>query len=81
MSKKLIYLDDALRAMPALEMCSRALMSLETVDARPITHGSWIKLGETDFQCSVCGFRFTSGDSIEMFPYCRCGASMTYDKE
>jgi hypothetical protein len=38
--------------------------------------GRWKLLGETDYKCSVCGFRFTSGDPIEMFPYCRCGAKM-----
>ena len=38
--------------------------------------GRWEPMGETDYKCSVCGFRFTSGDPIEMFPYCRCGAKM-----
>lgn len=38
--------------------------------------GRWELMGETDYKCSVCGFRFTSGDPIEMFPYCRCGAKM-----
>lgn len=47
-----------------------------TIDAEPIKHGYWIKLGESDFKCSKCGFRFTSGDDISMFPYCRCGAKM-----
>ena len=28
------------------------------------------------YKCSVCGFRFTTADHIEMFPYCRCGAKM-----
>ena len=31
--KRLIYLEDALRVMPALEMCTRALLKLPTVDA------------------------------------------------
>jgi len=38
--------------------------------------GRWELMGEADYKCSVCGFRFTSGDPIEMFPYCRCGAKM-----
>lgn len=31
--KRLIYLEDALAVMPALEMCTRALRKLPTVDA------------------------------------------------
>lgn len=38
--------------------------------------GRWELMGEADYKCSVCGFRFTSGDPIEMFPYCRCGCKM-----
>ena len=38
--------------------------------------GRWERTGEADYKCSVCGFRFTSGDPIEMFPYCRCGCKM-----
>ena len=39
-------------------------------------YGRWVQLGITDFQCSRCGFRFTSGDPIAMFSHCRCGAKM-----
>ena len=83
MSKKLIYLDDALRAMPALEMCSRALKSLETIDARPVTHGYWIE-EYMHIRCSVCGATYS--DEIvfmnrnfknEPLPYCpNCGSKM-----
>lgn len=45
-------------------------------DAEPVRHGRWKKMGEADYKCSVCGFRFTTADHIEMFPYCRCGAKM-----
>ena len=47
-----------------------------TVDAEPVRHGRWEKMGEADYKCSLCGFRFTTADHIEMFPYCRCGAKM-----
>jgi hypothetical protein len=50
----------------------RSALSFETL--RP--KGRWELMGEADYKCSVCGFRFTSGDPIEMFPYCRCGAKM-----
>ena len=83
MAKKLIYLDDALRVMPALEMCRRALQSLETVDARPVVHGYWIE-EYTHIRCSVCGATYS--DEImfmnrnfknEMLPYCpNCSAQM-----
>ena len=45
-------------------------------DFAPVVHGRWVKLGEADYKCSVCGFRFTSGDPIELFTHCRCGAKM-----
>lgn len=83
MAKKLIYLDDALRVMPALEMCRRALKSLETVEARPVIHGYWIE-EYTHIRCSVCGATYS--DEIvfmnrnfknESLPYCpSCGAQM-----
>lgn len=38
----------------------------------------WIKHGEADYECSNCGFRFTSPDPIEAFPYCRCGCKMYF---
>ena len=41
-----------------------------------VKHGRWEQMGESDYKCSVCGFRFTSSDPIAMFPYCRCGARM-----
>ena len=47
-----------------------------TVDAVPVVHGQWEQVAEADYKCSVCGFRFTAGDPISMFPYCRCGAKM-----
>lgn len=38
--------------------------------------GYWERLGEADYKCSECGFRFTSSDPISMFRYCRCGVKM-----
>lgn len=51
-----------------------------TIDAVPVVHGRWEKLGEADYKCSVCGFRFTSGDPIELFTHCRCGAKMDLEE-
>lgn len=49
---------------------------IQVVQAEPVRHGEWIKLDECDYQCSECGFRFTSADPISKFEYCRCGARM-----
>ena len=50
-----------------------------TVDAVEVVHAKWEQMGEADYKCSVCGFRFTSADPISMFQYCRCGAKMDGD--
>jgi hypothetical protein len=52
------------------------IVTVPTVDAVEVVHGRWELMGEADYKCSVCGFRFTSGDPISMFPYCRCGTKM-----
>lgn len=55
---------------------------LDIVDSQPaadvveVKHGEWIILGDCDFQCPECGFRFTSPDDISMFKFCRCGLKM-----
>lgn len=49
---------------------------IELVEYVPVRRGRWELMSEADYKCSVCGFRFTSGDPIEMFPYCRCGCNM-----
>ena len=54
--------------------------SLPTVEALPVVHGRWEQIGEADYKCPVCGFRFTSCDPIEMFEYCRCGTKMDGDR-
>ena len=54
----------------------RLIENAPTVDAVEVVHGRWEQMGEADYKCSVCGFRFTSGDPIAMFNYCRCGAKM-----
>lgn len=41
-----------------------------------VVHGRWEEIDAADYKCSRCGFRFTSGDPISMFQYCRCGAKM-----
>ena len=53
-----------------------ALANAPTVDAVEVVHAKWEQMGEADYKCSVCGFRFTSADPISMFQYCRCGAKM-----
>lgn len=80
--KRLIYLEDALSVMPALEMCTRALKKLPTVDAVEVVHGRWIEKpnpwgqdGSHSYDCSICGERtcFVGHKS----PYCpNCGAKM-----
>lgn len=57
-------------------ICEFDAKKLPTVDTVEVVHGRWELMGEADYKCSVCGFRFTSGDPISMFPYCRCGAKM-----
>lgn len=52
------------------------LDSLPTIEAEIVRHGHWIELDIADYACSECGFRFTSGDKIELFKFCRCGARM-----
>lgn len=59
---------------------ARKLMEDATaVDAVEVVHGRWEELGAADYQCSRCGFRFSSADPIAMFQYCRCGAKMGGD--
>lgn len=55
-------------------------MARRCVDSEPVT-AEWIKLDECDYQCSECGFRFTSADPISKFEYCRCGARMKGAKD
>ena len=74
--KRLIYLEDALSVMPALEMCTSALKKLPTADATPVVHGRWIKAecSEKDgnSNCSECGH--WDWDDCN---YCsKCGARM-----
>ena len=52
------------------------LNKFPAADVAPVVHARWVKLGEADYQCSSCGFRFTSGDDISEFKHCRCGAKM-----
>lgn len=62
------------------ETCRMAIDALNG-QAEPVRHGEWIKLDECDYQCSECGFRFTSADPISKFEYCRCGARMKGAKD
>ena len=73
--KRLIYLEDALSVMPALEMCTRALRNLPTVDAVEVVHGRWLVENEASIRCSECCFNRAS---IKMpLNYCpMCGAKM-----
>ena len=57
-----------------LKKCFDEAPTIDPESLRP--KGRWERTGEADYKCSVCGFRFTSGDPIEMFPYCRCGCKM-----
>lgn len=61
--------DEALNAVACV-------VNAPTADVAPVVHARWVKLGEADYQCSSCGFRFTSGDDISEFKHCRCGAKM-----
>ena len=38
--------------------------------------GKWIKREDCVYQCSECGFQFTTADDISKFKFCRCGAKM-----
>lgn len=58
----------------ATEQAIENVLTIDPESLRP--KGRWERTGEADYKCSVCGFRFTSGDPIEMFPYCRCGCKM-----
>lgn len=71
--KRLIYLEDALSVMPALEMCTRALKKLPTVDAVEVVYGRWIKKNWS-VTCSVCGSLAIAHDGKNYCPY--CGAKM-----
>jgi hypothetical protein len=51
------------------------------VDAVEVVHGRWEEIGAADYQCSRCGFRFSSADPIAMFQYCRCGAKMDGERK
>lgn len=54
---------------------------LPRADAVEVVHGRWKEIGAADYQCSRCGFRFTSADPIAMFQYCRCGAKMDRERK
>ena len=54
----------------------RLIEDTPTVDAVEAVHGRREEIDAADYKCSRCGFRFTSGDPISMFQYCRCGAKM-----
>lgn len=60
----------------ATMLVPRILKNLPTADVVEVKHGEWIILGDCDFQCPECGFRFTSPDDISMFKFCRCGLKM-----
>lgn len=59
----------------------RLIDSAPTIEAEPVRHGRWEQLSGADYRCSICGFRFTSSDPIEMFEYCRCGAKMDGERK
>ena len=68
-------------AKRGIENCFGYRKKIEELEAKlkesePVVHAHWEELGVADYKCSRCGFRFTSGDPITMFPYCRCGAHM-----
>ena len=61
MSKKLIYLADAKKAMigwetePTDEEIEYTLNNLKVVDAEKVKHGKWIDRGY-EVECPFCGF-------------------------
>lgn len=74
-----LYEVDAPMIAGAVERCLYKLEAQPTVDAVEVVHGRWEEIGAADYQCSRCGFRFSSADPIAMFQYCRCGAKMDGD--
>ena len=49
---------------------------LDRKDYKKVEHGTWIENELCVYQCSECGFQFTSADDISKFKYCRCGTKM-----
>ena len=81
MADELISRQAAKEAVKYIPWCDwkavgDCLDELSLVDAVEVVHGRWEKMGDADYKCSVCGFRFTSCDPVSMFLYCRCGAKM-----
>ena len=77
MDNKEFYTNGA-RLIPTfrVEQMMHYYLQKATEDSVVVVHGRWNELSAADYQCSVCGFRFTSADPISMFQYCRCGAKM-----
>ncbi len=77
--KKLIYADDARRAIletePKLAYC---IDRIKGVDAVEVVHGRWMEFN-TFMTCSVCDKDWYYGDNnCDEFDYCpNCGAKMT----
>ena len=81
--KKLIYADDARRAIlqedPKLAYC---IERIKGVDAVEVVHGRWEQVQrwatKAKYRCSVCGREIMSAVKVntEKYPYCHCGAKM-----
>ncbi len=65
-------------AKAVIKQCIEIIDKLEPVE---VVHGRWEEIGAADYQCSRCGFRFSSADPIAMFQYCRCGAKMDGERK
>lgn len=82
--KHLIYLEDALAVMPALEMCTRALKKLPTVEAKPVVYTQWQKqwcdssmIGHMYEECPICGCTILDTEKFWDCKFCpNCGTEM-----
>lgn len=86
MSKKIIYLDDAIDIVVfecgkwtgLAKEISKQLKQLQSADVQPVVHGVWIKIEDHTYRCSECGKSIiTNCDYIREHKFCfRCGAKM-----
>ena len=72
---KLLY-GDAYISEELAEYIKQVFDEQPTIEAETVKHGKWMQRDSADYECTECGFRFTSADPISMFEFCRCGARM-----
>lgn len=68
----------------AMAHLQRRMTDIPEIDAEPVRHGHWIKVGcsfygVSRYECSVCHYTDEHNESREV-PYCwQCGARMEND--